>query len=202
MTPEAAASRPLSAVPDPAPPPSPTKAAANSHADEINKKLAESAPAKAAATKAQAPTKKAAAKAEGSTKKSAGPDKATSPKRKAGARQTVAGQTHEGQPVLTARLVIRNTGDGLSSAMDMDPVVLHNNDEVYVVIKAHIVDHAFPNVKDTNGVARVHIAKATEGIILDPEMVRQIDPQLAEMRRRVAAAEAAENGAIPGFDDV
>lgn len=201
MTPEAATKSPLSAVPDPAPPPSPTKAAANSHADEINKKLAESAPSKAAATKAQTPAKKAAAKAEGSTKKPES-DKATSPKRKAGARQTVAGQTHEGQPVLTARLVIRNTGDGLSSAMDMDPVVLHNNDEVYVVIKAHIVDHAFPNVKDTNGVARVHIAKATEGIILDPEMVRQIDPQLAEMRRRVAAAEAAENGAIPGFDDV
>lgn len=80
----------------------------------------------------------------------------------------------EGMPVTGTRLVIRNTGDGLSDAMEVAPEVYHVGDEVGVFIRGKVVDVQHPVVKakkddetEDLSVTRVHIVRARSAVVLD-----------------------------------
>lgn len=110
----------------------------------------------------------------------------------------------EGKKVVEVRMTVTKTGDGLSDAMHVDPIKLHHGDEVYVVIKGVVVNIQHPEVKDGSGLARLHVVRAVEAVVVDADLA---EPQLAEQRDRIAAAveaAAVEAGHPPliGREDV
>ena len=109
----------------------------------------------------------------------------------------------EGIPVYSAAAVIRGLGDGLSQAMATDPRPFHPGDRAVVVLDITCtgVDHA--QLKDTDGLTRKHVFKASTLTFVDSDVVREaLDEQqrkndeLAGIQQlpmdEAAAAELAE----------
>jgi hypothetical protein len=91
----------------------------------------------------------------------------------------------EGSPVTAVGVEIRNAGGGLSEALDVDPIVLHGGDTVYVVMRCDVtgVNHQ-PIKGDEGNWKRVHVMRATDATILDSSAVRKaIDSQRDRIRR-------------------
>lgn len=103
----------------------------------------------------------------------------------------------DGKEVLAVSLAIRNTGDGLSDAMMIDPVELHHGDNVDILVRGRVIDVQSPEIKDTNGVNRKHIVRAFEGIIVSSDIA---EPMLADQRARVKKRREEEAG-IDQFPD-
>lgn len=106
----------------------------------------------------------------------------------------------EGQPVVGTTVVIRNTGDGLSEAMKVEPTMLHAGDTVHVVLECTVVDVGFPpQDRDQPGGPRVrrHVLKAGTATFVDGELVAEA---LAEQERRIEAHREAATGQsrLPG----
>ena len=101
--------------------------------------------------------------------------------------ETVKLGKFEGRTVAAAKMTLTGTGDGLSQAMQIDPVVLHHGDEVYLVVKGVVADVRFPPVSGTESVARQHLVEAT----------------LEGQRRRHREMIEAETGQgpLPGTED-
>lgn len=106
---------------------------------------------------------------------------------------------HEGRDILATPLIIRGTGDGLSAAMDLDPVVLKIGDRVGVYLEGDVVDLHFPSVKGTNGVNRTAVVKADIGFIVEDRsaMAETLDEQ-----RERAALKAEEDIGVQRFPDI
>lgn len=75
--------------------------------------------------------------------------------------------SHEGRTVSASRVSIKAVGDGLSAAMELDPIIAKVGDRVGVYIEGEVVDVHFPRMKDTEDVARTHIIKADTGVVMD-----------------------------------
>lgn len=102
----------------------------------------------------------------------------------------------EGRDVLSSTVAIRNAGDGLSKAMSVDPVELHQDQIVYVVIECEVEKIRFDRVPKTEGLERVHMLKAGRATLIDKSVV---DAELDAQQRRIDdAAAAAKAGAIEG----
>lgn len=56
--------------------------------------------------------------------------------------------TFEGRDVIATPIVIRKAGDGLSKSLDLDPVIIHQGDDLYVVLKLHCDGIKFKANKD------------------------------------------------------
>lgn len=106
---------------------------------------------------------------------------------------------HEEKEVLGVGLIVRNTGDGLSSAMDVDPVILKHGDRVGVYIEGEVVDLHFPGVKETKGVRRLHVINADVGIVVDDREMMQ--EAIADMQDRKKLKDEAEVG-IQRFPEI
>lgn len=91
----------------------------------------------------------------------------------------------EGDEVLGASIEIRNISGGLNKAMDIDPETFHRGDEVTVVARCTVTSVNHPGVKDTDGVKRVHVMKASEVAIIDDALVSEA---LDEQARRIEEA--------------
>lgn len=91
----------------------------------------------------------------------------------------------EGREVMNVTAAIRNTGDGLSDAMNVDLVELHHGEKVYVVLECDVEKLRFDPIKDTNALNRVHMMKAVSATIVDEELVREA---LDEQQRRIDEA--------------
>ena len=91
----------------------------------------------------------------------------------------------EGNPVTTVGVEIRNAGGGLSEALDVEPVLLHGGDTVYVVMRCDVtgVNHK-PIKGDEGNWKRIHVMRATDATIMDSAAVRKaIDSQRERIRR-------------------
>lgn len=98
---------------------------------------------------------------------------------------------HEGKTVAGVGLIIRGTGDGLSQAMELDPVILKHGDRVGIYIEGDVVDLHFPGVKGTNSVRRVAVVNADAGYIVeDRSEMAEILREQADRAQRKAEAEA------------
>jgi hypothetical protein len=113
----------------------------------------------------------------------------------------------ERKQILATRLVVRRTGDGLSNAMEIEPAIYHHDEVVGVYIEGRVSDIGHPNIKDTNGVARVHIVLAESALVIPAEereafKVRIKEQELAVQLKRekeagIGALIDEEGNAIP-----
>ena len=91
----------------------------------------------------------------------------------------------EGRPIIATRMTVTNTGEGLTDAMTIDPMVLHHGDEVFLLMKGVVSDIRMPEVKGTEAVARHHVIRAVEATIVDEVLA---EPVLAVQRQRLRDA--------------
>lgn len=103
----------------------------------------------------------------------------------------------EGKPVIASRMAIVGAGDGLSAALDLEPVALKIGQRVRVVLEGEVrdVDHT-PIKKGENSVlARKHVV-STEGIMLvtDESDDAQIKLMLAADADRLQRAKDSAEG--------
>ncbi len=91
----------------------------------------------------------------------------------------------EGNPVTTVGVEVRNAGGGLSEALDIEPVILHGGDTVYVVMRCDVTGVNHKPVKgDEGNWKRIMVMRATDCTILDTAAVRKaIDTQRERIRR-------------------
>ena len=116
--------------------------------------------------------------------------------------------------VRRAELIIRKAGDGLSEALKFEPVALNHGDEIYVVLRAVVVDvqHPAEDRKDPgdSDLIRRHIVD-TQEITLVAET--DVEPMLKAAADRIHEFRLAESlaeeqasgitrlpGAVPGVD--
>lgn len=95
---------------------------------------------------------------------------------------------YDGSPVVGSTVSIRNTGDGLSDAMKVDPVKLPRGEHVYVVLECEVEKHRYdPEDKDFPGGAAilVNMLKAGRATLIDGDLVRQT---LDEQQRKIDEA--------------
>lgn len=77
----------------------------------------------------------------------------------------------DGKEVLSATVSVTNAGDGLSSAMKVEPAEFHHGEIVYVVLACEVAKVRFDPIKDTDALQRVHILRAGEATIVDESVV-------------------------------
>lgn len=106
---------------------------------------------------------------------------------------------HEGSEIVSTPLILRRTGDGLSTAMKLAPSVLHRGDTIYVVVKAEVKEVSYrTNKDDKEAVDRVHVAHAVQAVIVDEKLVAKA---LAAQSQAIAKAKEMEGQEqMPGMD--
>ncbi len=89
----------------------------------------------------------------------------------------------EGRTVTKTTIKVTNAGDGLSSAMKIEPQVLHQGDTVYIVLECVAGKVTF-DPYDDNVCARVQTLKAGVATLVDKEAVgAAIDAQREKNQR-------------------
>lgn len=97
-------------------------------------------------------------------------------------------QPFEGQPVEAASMML-NVGSTIQRTMEVDPVELHKDDEVYLVVRGRVDKLRFDGIKDTDGMVRVHIVKANLITVVDGDLV---DEALALQEKRIEEAKGVQ----------
>lgn len=101
---------------------------------------------------------------------------------------------HKGRPIVGTGIIIRNTGDGLSQAMAVEPRDLDIGDEVYVLVEATCVDMHYPaedpKYPAIGGLRRIPVLRAGTATFLDPS-----EATAAIERQKVANREYADRAA-------
>lgn len=98
----------------------------------------------------------------------------------------------DGKPVLQASTKLRNAGDGLSKSMKIQPILIHQGDEVYTLTKSVCTEVSFePIDKDdpTGPQRRVAILRAGTQTIVDESVAKaQIEAQEIKIREAIEKA--------------
>lgn len=105
----------------------------------------------------------------------------------------------EGKPVIATDVVLRGTGDGLSSAMRVDPMVHKHGERVVIAIEAIVqqVRHDPDDKSEPDGdQVRVHIMKAETATILETDAAGDVQVALDAQRERIQRAKDAEEGVM------
>ncbi len=85
---------------------------------------------------------------------------------------------YQGHSVTGATVSIRNTGDGLSKAMQVDPVELELGGTVYVVLECEVEKHRYEPADFAEDLTLVNMLKAGAATIVDRRVVGKfIDAQ-------------------------
>lgn len=91
---------------------------------------------------------------------------------------------YEGRDVLQATIRVTNAGDGLSTALGIDPVEYRIGQTVYVVLECEVARVQFDELKDTDCLVRVHTLRAGTGTIVDAELVADVLSTQKEKNRK------------------
>lgn len=92
----------------------------------------------------------------------------------------------EGHEVLSATIAITNAGDGLSKAMEVDPIEFEHGERVYVVLECEVAKIRFDPIPDTEkGLQRVHVLRAGDATIVEADLVKNY---LSAQRKRIEDA--------------
>jgi hypothetical protein len=81
---------------------------------------------------------------------------------------------YEGFDVVQASIKVTNAGDGLSQAINVDPVEYHVGDVVHVVLETVVSRISYETIKDTEVLKRVHTLRAGSGTIVDESYARGV----------------------------
>lgn len=80
----------------------------------------------------------------------------------------------EGKAVRETTMAIHNAGDGLSEAMKTEPVIMHEGDEVYIVLRGVVSEVRFKAVKPgSTDLVRVHRVRAGTATLIEMDVVRE-----------------------------
>lgn len=91
----------------------------------------------------------------------------------------------EGRPVISVGLESPGAAGGLRDALTVDPVEFSHDQLVAVILIGPVAKIRFEEVKDTDGLRRVHVMQVDEAAIIDPAAVEGL---LADQREKVQAA--------------
>lgn len=103
--------------------------------------------------------------------------------------------TFDDKDVIRTSIAVTNAGDGLSSAMKVDPQLFHLGDKVYVVLECEVSDVKFRPLKDDDQLLdRVHTLRAGGATIVDEDLVREhLEAQAARIRKAKDEASGQQN---------
>ena len=91
----------------------------------------------------------------------------------------------EGRDVLQCSIKVTNAGDGLSTALNVEPVEYHQADTVYVLLETEVARVSYEPIKDTETLRRVHTLRAGIGTVVDATFALEA---IAEQKRKNLAA--------------
>lgn len=95
----------------------------------------------------------------------------------------------EGDEVLAVGIEIPSAAGGLREALAIDPIVMHRDEEVMVLLKCKVQKLRHEPVKDTQGWRRIHILETTDATIVDgTEFAEALDAQAERIQRHKDAA--------------
>jgi hypothetical protein len=103
--------------------------------------------------------------------------------------------TFEGRDVLEIAIKVTKAGDGLSSAITVDPVDLALGDEAYVVLRTRVTAVDFKQIKDTEALTRLLTLTTNAGTIVDAGAVKKA---IDETQRKIDEAKGVSK--IPGME--
>lgn len=103
----------------------------------------------------------------------------------------------EGKEVVKTTVQVTNAGDGLSQAMDIEPVELHHGDRHYLVLEVDVAKVRFDPIKDAPSMLeRVHILKAGVAVLIDRDVVSDA---IAGQKRKIDEAKGLQQ--LEGMDE-
>lgn len=107
----------------------------------------------------------------------------------------------EGRKITKTTIAVTNAGDGLSQALKIDPILLHQGDKVYVVLEAVVGKVTF-DPYDDGVAARVQTLKAGVATIMDSDVVkRAIDEQRVKNERAAEKEDGVRRLPVDLHDD-
>ena len=104
----------------------------------------------------------------------------------------------EGFPVLSMTIAVTQAGDGLSKAMSVRPDEMHLGDTVQVLLECEVSKIRYEQVKDTDGVSRVHVLKAGRATIVEG---KPFDKALDDMSKKLEAVAGIQRLPLDEDDD-
>lgn len=119
----------------------------------------------------------------------------TPPQGLAGALADKSGlQPYGDRDVLTTSIAIRNAGDGLSAAMEIEPVTLPIGSTVFVVLECEVGGHDYLPIKNTPALELKQILRAGTATMVDGTLVRDVLDAQAEKIEQARAAARRDSG--------
>lgn len=109
----------------------------------------------------------------------------------------------EGKDVIASSIAIRNAGDGLSAALQVEPVAYNHGHKVYVVLECDVADVQHPPaVANQYGGAlvRKHIFKTVAGTVVDEDLVREVLDAQQKKIEEAAGIQRLDLGEPGGHD--
>lgn len=108
-----------------------------------------------------------------------------------------------GKPTVRTTIAVTNTGDGLSQAMAVDPVVYEPGSTQYVVIECDVPSHTFELNEDGDAYELKQKLRGGVAVVVDADLVKRV---VDEQRERIRKARDEAQGimAMPfeaGSDD-
>lgn len=105
----------------------------------------------------------------------------------------------EGRLVRAVKVAVTNAGDGLSDAMEVEPVEIHHGERGYLLLEWECVKVRFDSVykkidgelEDTEEVDRIQILRAGTAVLVDEDFAGDV---IRAQRERIAAAKAEREG--------
>lgn len=103
----------------------------------------------------------------------------------------------EGRDVLGVAIIVRKAGDGLSSALDMEPIELQLGDHAGVLIQGKVTAINFVEVKGVeNAYRRVHVITTEAAQVFDADQTAELmEDHLNRLAEHKAAKEKAKEEA-------
>lgn len=96
--------------------------------------------------------------------------------------------TYKGREIVSAAMALRNAGDGLSEAMQLDPVELEIGQRVHIVIEAVVDQHRLvPAIRgDVHGPLQIVAGLKAEAakIVDNPTVAKLIDKHKAALNKQ------------------
>jgi len=107
----------------------------------------------------------------------------------------------EGRKITKTTIAVTKAGDGLSTAMKIDPVLLHQGDRVYVVLECNVGKVTF-DPYDDGVAARVQNLEAGVATLIDADVVKKaIEDQRVKNERAKEQANGVQRLPIDLHDD-
>ena len=106
---------------------------------------------------------------------------------------------YRGRPVISVVSKTTNTGDGLSAALGIEPVIYEVGREVTIVHRTEVAAHRYRFTSEEQGYVLEITFKAYSGMVIDDDLVAVAMDKMDE-RIQAAKDEAAGQHTLPAMD--